>query len=313
MNSAKITLDDPVFAGRLRYVRRGSNYVKRPMSSPSRVVSDIFIKPAPVAAVPDEHREPQLAKPQEERPELARLSQQESLSPEKASTGIRRSKQLYALYIMAAVVFLSGLAVSFKGWQANHKVAAQVDQLQKTSVSSSKAPDTSNESTPPSTTKPQALAVSSYSVPPEQPRYIDIPSLGVHARILRVGINGSGELGTPDNVFDAAWYSGSAKPGQNGAMLIDGHVSSWTTHGVFYSLKDLKSGNIIKVQRGDGKVFQYKVVKSQVYQENKVDMKAALAPVNSDKPGLNLITCAGQVKSGTSEFTQRIIVFTEQI
>jgi LPXTG-site transpeptidase (sortase) family protein len=120
-------------------------------------------------------------------------------------------------------------------------------------------------------------------------------------------------LATPPNVFETGWYNQSAKPGQQGAMLIDGHVSSWTTNGVFYGLKDLKPGDTMQVQTGAGKIYTYRVMASQTYPSTKVDMQAALTPISPGKPGLNLITCDGQVEAGTSQFNERIIVFTEQI
>jgi hypothetical protein len=40
-------------------------------------------------------------------------------------------------------------------------------------------------------------------------------------------------------------------------------------------------------------------------------MAAALSPINPAKPGLNLITCSGQVVKGTNEFNKRTVVFTE--
>jgi hypothetical protein len=42
-------------------------------------------------------------------------------------------------------------------------------------------------------------------------------------------------------------------------------------------------------------------------------MTAALSPINPHKPGLNLITCTGNVIAGTNEFSERIIVFAEQV
>jgi sortase (surface protein transpeptidase) len=92
-------------------------------------------------------------------------------------------------------------------------------------------------------------------------------------------------------------------------MLIDGHVSSWTAHGIFYGIKNLIPGDIIKIQRGDGTVFVYNVVRSQVYQSGNVDMTSAMSPVTPGQPGLNLITCTGDVIPGTSEFNERIVVY----
>ena len=42
-------------------------------------------------------------------------------------------------------------------------------------------------------------------------------------------------------------------------------------------------------------------------------MSQVLSPVNPTKPGLNLITCTGQVISGTSEFNERLVVYTSLV
>jgi len=156
-----------------------------------------------------------------------------------------------------------------------------------------------------------SIAVISH-VAPTLPRYLIIPKLGVDARILAVGVTANGALGTPANVFDTDWYDESAQPGQEGAMLIDGHISSWTTRGVFYGLNTLLPGDMIDIQGGNGAIFTYKVVKTQIYDANNVDMGAALSPIDPTKPGLNLISCTGDVISGTSKFNERIIVFATQ-
>ncbi len=208
---------------------------------------------------------------------------------------------------MAATVFVIGLWVSINGWQTNKAASAVVTHLAATATNGH-APNP----VVPSTTKPPAGNVVSYTVAPALPRYLSIAKLGVHARILQLGVDKSGQLNTPPNVYDTGWYDASSLPGQPGAMLIDGHISSWTTPGVFYDLKKLTTGDVITVERGDGKVFTYRVVRIQTYDANSVDMQAAVTPVIPDKPGLNLITCTGSVKPGTSEFNQRLIVFTVQ-
>lgn len=162
-----------------------------------------------------------------------------------------------------------------------------------------------------SSIKPSTKAVSSYSVAPTLPKYINIPSIGVNARVLRLGLLKNGQIATPDNIFDTGWYDGSAKPGQKGAMFIYGHVSSWTADGVFYSLKKLKPGDRIIITRGDNKIFTYIVIKSNVYPYNAVDMNTVLSPISPNTPGLNLMTCTGQVIKGTSEFNERLVVFSE--
>jgi len=165
----------------------------------------------------------------------------------------------------------------------------------------------------PSSTPVSASALSSYTVAPNLPRYLIIPSISVDARVLSVGVTSSGNIAAPGDIYDTAWYNGSSEPGQPGAMVIDGHISSWTAQGVFYNLAKLVPGDIIQVESGGGTIFNYKVVKSQVYPSGNVNMPSVLSPVVAGQPGLNLITCTGQVIAGTSEFNERLVVFATEV
>jgi len=165
----------------------------------------------------------------------------------------------------------------------------------------------------PAVTKPTANAFNDYAVPPDAPRYIYIPKINVKAIVRPLGITKTGQIDAPNNVYDAGWFTQSSKPGQLGATLVDGHISSWQTHGIFYNLKDLKPGNTVILERGDGVKISYQVIKSQTYSYNNVDMAAVLSPIQPDTPGLNLITCSGAVIKGTNEFNERLVVFTKQI
>lgn len=164
----------------------------------------------------------------------------------------------------------------------------------------------------PSTIKPNSNEFDSYHVPADQPRYIFIPKIGVRAMVKPTWLTTAGAIGTPTNIYDTAWYVHSAKPGQPGATLIDGHVGFWTKHGVFFNLKDLRVGDKIQVVRGDGKTLHYTVVKTKVYPYDKVDMHAVLSPVSSGKSGLNLITCTGDVIKGSNTYNQRVVIFAEE-
>ena len=239
-------------------------------------------------------------------------------APTAGATGLFRrlrgySKLQMTLVGMACFIFVLGLAVGVQGFQVNHAVAAQVSVLSQKPKPATSTGQASSSATAPSTTKPAGSSLSQYVVAPDLPRYLKIPKLGVYARVLQVGVTKTGALGTPNNVYDTAWYTGSAKPGQPGAALIDGHVSSWTSHGVFYGIKTLVAGDAIQIVRGDGAILNYQVVKTQVYGADNVDMQAAMTPITAGKAGLNLITCTGQVQKGTSEFNQRVIVFAEQV
>jgi sortase (surface protein transpeptidase) len=229
----------------------------------------------------------------------------------KKKTG--HSKLSITLVSLAAIMFCSGLYIAYLGLRADHASQVQAAKLTQVANQASKTTQPAAASAALSTVKPASDAIANYVVAPNLPRYLIIPSLGVDARVLSVGVNSQGALETPNNIYDAAWYNESGQPGQPGAMLIDGHISSWTAHGVFYGLKDLKPGDAIQIVRGDGAIFNYQVVESQTYNVANVDMTAAMTPIVPGTPGLNLISCSGDVIAGTSEFNERIIVFAKQV
>lgn len=181
-------------------------------------------------------------------------------------------------------------------------------------VTAPKIPKDVNLAQAPTAVKPSPKVVSTYNVPADNPKYISIPAIGINqARVIRLGLLKNGDIATPDNIYDTGWYDASAKPGQDGSMFIYGHVSSWQANGIFYNLKKLKSGDKVTITRGDNQIFTYQVVSSKIYPYNAVDMNAVLAPVDPSEPGLNLMTCTGQVIKGTSEFDQRLVVFTSLV
>lgn len=194
------------------------------------------------------------------------------------------------------VIAVIGLAISVSSYYKQ----AKTPEIKITKVSQ-------NE---PSSNKLSADSINNYSVPPANPKYITIPSINLpNTPIYPLGINKDNQISAPNNIYKAGWYTGSAKPGQNGAMFIYGHVSSWTATGAFYNLNSLKPGNKIIITTGANKTYIYKVISTQVYDHNKVDMKKVLAPIDPNKPGLNLMTCTGQIIKGTSEFNQRLVVY----
>jgi hypothetical protein len=243
-------------------------------------------------------------------PPTAFLQKQPEISSVKGHRKSRVSSKLQlSLKLIAVCMVLTGGYVSLVGWKSDH--IAQVQAAKLTSQANQVAQQGSASSAL-ATVKPPPAAVSKYVVAPNLPRYLIIPKLGVHARVLSVGVTATGAMATPNNVYDTSWYNESAGLGQPGATLIDGHVSSWTSHGVFYGIKSLVAGDTIQAQRGDGTMYSYKVVTSKIYSAGQVDMTAAMTPIVTGQSGLNLITCTGDVIPGTSQFNKRIVVFAEQ-
>lgn len=166
----------------------------------------------------------------------------------------------------------------------------------------------------PSETKPDNKSVDTYSVAADAPKYIAIPRIGLDkTRVRGLGLLQNQQIAAPENIYDAGWYRGSAKPGQSGTIFVYGHLSSWTAKGAFYNLHKLKAGDQVAITRGDNQTFTYEVQKTVIYPANKIDMRAVLMSSGSGPQNLSLMTCAGKVIKGTNEFDQRLVVFAHRI
>lgn len=214
----------------------------------------------------------------------------------------------YVLTGAAVLFIIVGSALGVKGFKSNQKVEAQVKALSSTSYNG--AENSPSDSTAYDETKPPPAASDSYAVAPSLPRFINIPSIMISGRVRRVTLNNNNTLEAPRNIYDAGWYDGSAKPGEDGAVFIDGHVSGPTQHGIFYYLHKLKIGETVTIERGDGKKLNYKVVAAELFDADKVDMAKALKPYDGAKEGLNLMTCGGKFIPAKQEYDKRLVVYT---
>ncbi len=159
--------------------------------------------------------------------------------------------------------------------------------------------------------KPDENAVKEYTVAADRPRYLSIEKLNIaNARVLAMGVNTSGELDTPRNIFDVGWYDGSGKPGQGGTMVIDGHNGGPHVYGVFKDLPNLAIGEIITIERGDGVKYNYRVVENEqisLDESNKYMAIAMKSPENG-KESVTLITCSGDWSDERKTYLSRQFV-----
>ena len=156
-----------------------------------------------------------------------------------------------------------------------------------------------------------------WTVPASHPRYISIPKLGIeNARIVQLGIiKKTGQLDAPVSIHDAGWYNGSALPGKGGTMLMDGHNGGPNFGGIFEKLRELKNGDEIIIERGDGKKLTYVVkdnrdmnVKDINDPSNKWGMATMTNSIEAGKEGLNIITCVGQWDERSQTFNERTML-----
>ena len=150
-----------------------------------------------------------------------------------------------------------------------------------------------------------------YTVAPDRPRFLSIERLGIkNARVLGLGVNKQGEFDTPANIFDVAWFTQSGKPGAGGTLLIDGHNGGPTKNGVFKHLPDLVKDDLVVIERGDGKIFKYKVVDTKTISLSQANeyMRIAQTTPEKGKESLTLISCTGQWSQSQQTYLSRQFV-----
>jgi Sortase (surface protein transpeptidase) len=151
-------------------------------------------------------------------------------------------------------------------------------------------------------------------VAPDKPRFMSIASLGVeNARIVELGVIGSSnQLEDPQNIHDVGWYRESTLPGSpfntEYAGLYDGHNTGSTMNGVFYNLDQLAFGDIIKVERGDGVIFNYTVHEVETPTLEETDMTKMMKSFDPGVEGLNIISCGGDWDEARQTYTHRVTV-----
>ena len=160
-------------------------------------------------------------------------------------------------------------------------------------------------------TVPTEEEVAEYTVAPDRPRYLSVSKLGVvNSRVLPMGVNPSGELATPNNIFDVGWYEASGKPGQGGTMIIDGHNGGPHVHGVFKQLPELGKGDTIEIERGDGQKFKYVVVENKTVSldESNRYMSVASRTPEPGRESVTLISCTGEWSQTQQTYLSRQFV-----
>lgn len=210
---------------------------------------------------------------------------------------------------LVILVIIAAGYVGISTWLANSRPKPQLGQQPQTNSKPMTNPDvegSDKSALPPDTIK-------NYKVTANLPRVLYIDKLKITARILPMGVNTDGNIQAPVNTNDSGWYTGSVKPGELGAMFIDGHASGASREGLFGSLDTLVIGDTLQVEKGDGSRLKYRVVHTETIDLANVDMRQALQVYGGAARGLNLMTCSGTWISGGKTLSKRVLVFTQQV
>lgn len=142
------------------------------------------------------------------------------------------------------------------------------------------------------------------------PLSVDIPAIGVHSRLLRLGITTSGAIRVPSlyaQAGEAAWYKYSVTPGQIGASVIEGHLDDYRGPAVFFRLGTLHPGNRIDVRLADGVTAVFRVTGIRQYAKAHFPAKTIYGATGY--AALRLITCGGAFDYSTRNYLSSTVIF----
>lgn len=148
-----------------------------------------------------------------------------------------------------------------------------------------------------------AQPVLSHSVPVR----VDIPRVGIHSRLMRLGIERDGSAAVPplSRAQLAGWYEKGPSPGERGPAVLLGHVDTKSGPAVFFRLGRLRPGDTVEVTREDGVVAAFTV--DSVEQVSKKHFPTQRVYGDLGFAGLRLITCGGDFNG--HHYTGNTIVY----
>lgn len=133
-----------------------------------------------------------------------------------------------------------------------------------------------------------------------EPQRILIPSINLNAPVSPISLeainsaNGESYYQWPvPNEFRAGWHDNSARLGQPGNTVLNGHHNIYGQ--VFRSLIDLNEGDEIMIQDGTGQQFTYRVTETEIFLERDQPLEVRLENARwinpTDDERLTLVTC----------------------
>ncbi|HVS79878.1 MAG TPA: class F sortase [Candidatus Paceibacterota bacterium] len=162
------------------------------------------------------------------------------------------------------------------------------------------------------------LAAAAGQAPPanfpemNHPAELSIPSLGIDAKVVDVGVTAKGAMAVPKSFQQVGWYKYGAMPGNSGSAVLAGHVDNGLSlAGVFKKLKNIGVGDAISVTDDAGDVATFEVTGT-----SSLDYKSSDTSAIFKKGGpavLTLITCDGDWVQSDKTYDARLIVTATRV
>lgn len=145
---------------------------------------------------------------------------------------------------------------------------------------------------------------------PTTPVNIVVEKAGINADIEQLDIV-NGVMANPTGPWVVAWYRQTATLGEQGNVVLAGHVDFWNVGpSVFFNVRELVAGDEIVLTGEDGRTYSYAVEWSQTFLMEELIDGGALQDVtgHTDTRSVTLITCGGEFDYVNGEYLSRMVV-----
>lgn len=223
-----------------------------------------------------------------------------------ALPSIRIKGLLLVALLLSAVISTTPLAYQDynDSVQAETQSVVTTEAQPATTTEPSRPVDQTTQTTPTTASTAVTTTVAAAPAPQPAPVYdtVSIPSIGFSSRYVTVGLTSGNAIDVHPTLV--GWWNGSAQPGSNGAVFLDGH-----NPGVFSKLPNIAVGATITINQASGASYSYTVVHREIVMLTDVNMRTVLQPYGGSAQGLNLMTCMGAYNPATGTTDQRLIVY----
>ena len=214
--------------------------------------------------------------------------------PDRGRGPDRRARAWTVLTAVVALAALASAAIVLLGTERPPDVVAEEVVVPRSGSSTTAAP-TTTEAAP----------------RPEEPGRVVIDRIGVDAEVIDLGLDAEGALEVPTDFSQTGWWTGGARPGEDGPAVVVGHVDSVDGPAVFFRLEELVPGDEVTVVADEGTPTTFVVERSRQVAKDEFPTEEVYGA--TDDAELRLVTCDGDFDRSTGHYDDNLIVFLREV
>lgn len=145
---------------------------------------------------------------------------------------------------------------------------------------------------------------------PTDPVNIVVENAGINASVEHQDIV-DGVMVNPSGPWVVAWYRQTATLGEQGNVVLAGHVDFWNVGpSVFFNVRDLAQGDEIVLTGANDRTYTYAVDWVETFLMEDLTTGGVLQDVtgHTDTRSVTLITCGGEFDYVNGEYLSRMVV-----